>query len=97
MPTYKVIAPGFYNGELYKPGGKRDTLTVDKPFNKTTNLMPSWVEKMPAESKAVREKRVAREESKAASDAEKAAQDEKDIENASFMGAGEKGSAVETI
>ncbi len=39
MPTYDVIAPGFHEGKLYDPEGKRKTLSVDKPFKKC----PSWL------------------------------------------------------
>ena len=42
MPSYNVIAKGFYGGKTYDPQGKRRVLDVDKPFNKAT--MPSWVE-----------------------------------------------------
>ena len=44
MATYKVIAPGFYNGLLYSPNGKRRVMVTEKPFAK--NKKPSWVEPM---------------------------------------------------
>lgn len=96
MPQYKVIAPGFYDGKMYAPDGKRRVLHTDKPFNKK-NPMPSWVEVMKPESAAVKKKREAQEESRSVADAEKAEQDEQDIKDASFMGDGEAGSAVETL
>lgn len=95
MPQYKVIATGFYNGKLYDPDGKRRVLDVDKPFNKKN--MPKWVSEMPKESDAVKKKREAQEASRNAIDADKVEQDQKDIADASFLGDGEKGSAVETI
>ena len=89
MPRYKVDAPGFYEGRLYDPNGKRKFLNVDKPFTKK-NKKPSWVSDMPQESEVVRLKREAQEASQLAADAEKAEQDEKDINEASFLGDGEK-------
>ena len=62
--TYKVIKPGFFNGKLYDPEGKRDTLTVDKPFKK--DKIPSWLIVMPEESTAVKAKREAQEASQTA-------------------------------
>jgi len=41
MPSYKVIEPGFFDGAMYAPSGRRKTLTVDKPFTKENK--PSWV------------------------------------------------------
>lgn len=95
MPQYKVIAPGFYNGKMYNPEGKRNVLYTDKPFSKK-EPMPTWLATMPQESEGVRLKREAREAQQAENDAEKSAQDEKDITNASFMGVGESG-VVETL
>ncbi len=97
MPRYKVIAPGFANGVLYKPDGKRSVLHTDKPFNKKNNPMPSWVTNMPKESDGARKKRESREATKAETDATQAEQDQKDIDEASFLGDGESGSNVETV
>jgi hypothetical protein len=100
MPSYKVTAPGFFNGKMYAPNGKRDVLHTDKPFNKKNNPMPSWVTEMPKESEAVRKKREAQEASQKAADGKKAEEDQKDISDASFLGDGEAaeaGSKVETI
>ncbi len=96
MPQYKVIAPGFYDGKMYAPEGKRRVLHTDMPFNKK-NPMPSWVEEMKSETAAAKKKREAAEKKAAGADAEKAEQDEKDIQDASFMGDGEAGSSVETL
>jgi len=96
MPQYKVIAPGFYDGKMYSPEGKRRVLHTDMPFNKK-NPMPSWVEAMKEETATQKKKRVAAEKKTVAADAEKAEQDGKDIQGASFMGNGEAGSAVETL
>ncbi len=96
MPQYKVIAPGFYEGKMYSPEGKRRVLHTDMPFNKK-NPIPSWVEEMKSETAAQKKKREAAERKAAGADAEKAEQDEKDIADASFMGDGEAGSSVETL
>lgn len=96
MPSYKVIAPGFANGKMYKPNGKRSVFHTDKPFNKS-NPMPSWLSEMPAETPKQRKIREAAEASQNNTDADKAAADKKDIEDASFLGTGEAGSVVETI
>ena len=96
MPRYKVIAPGFANGMIYKPDGKRSVLQTDKPFTKN-NPMPSWLAEMPKESPGARKKREKQEAHQAAADGEKSEQDQKDIDEASFLGDGEAGSAVETI
>lgn len=96
MPRYKVIAPGFANGKMYKPNGKRSVLNTDKPFNKK-NPMPSWLAEMPKESAAVRKKREAAEASQNETDTEKSESDAKDVADASFLGDGESGSSVETI
>ena len=67
MPSYKVIAPGFYQGMHYNPIGKRNVLHTDKPFSKKN--IPSWLIAMPKESTAVSEKRELQEDSvKQASD-----------------------------
>ena len=96
MPRYKVIAPGFANGKMYKPNGKRSVLHTDEPFNKK-NPMPSWLAEMPKESAGARKKREATEAKATKADAEKAEQDQTDITDASFLGDGEAGSNVETI
>ncbi len=102
MPRYKVIAPGFADGKMYKPDGKRSVYETAKPFTKK-NPIPSWLAEMPKESEAVRKKREAQEASQAAVDTEKSEQDQKDIKEASFLGDGESsssdeaGSSVETL
>ena len=93
MPSYKVKAPGFYNGKFYHPEGKRPVLHTDKPFPKKS--MPSWLSDMPKESAAVKAKREAQAISQDAADQKKAKQDQKDVEDLSFLGEGE--SAVETL
>ena len=68
MPSYKVIAPGFYQGMHYNPIGKRNVLHTDKPFRK--KIIPSVLIAMPKEFTAVSEKRELQEDSvKQASDA----------------------------
>jgi len=96
MPRYKVISPGFIDGRMYSPDGKRDVYDTAKPFTKK-NPMPSWLTEMPKESEAVRKKREAQEASQTAADGDKSEQDDKDITDASFLGDGEAGSSVETI
>jgi hypothetical protein len=88
MPQYKVIAPGFFEGRYYHPEGKRKTLNTDTPFTKK-NKMPSWLSEMPKETEAVKKKRLAYEKQSTDAAKAKADQDQKDIDNASFMGDGE--------
>lgn len=97
MPLYKVIAPGFYEGKYYKPTGKRRTLHTAKPFGK--EKLPSWLAEMPKETAAAKKKREAAEKAQAGAEKKQAKEQEKDIEDASFMGAGENatGSSVETL
>jgi len=96
MPQYKVISPGFFNGELYSPEGKRSVLNTPKPFTKK-NPMPSWLSEMPKESDAAKAKREKYEASQKAADEASAEQQKKDIKEASFLGEGESGNAVETL
>ena len=96
MPRYKVIAPGFANGMLYNPEGKRRVLNTDKPFTKK-NPMPSWLADMPKESDAACKKREAQEASQAETDSDKSEQDQKDIKEASFLGEGESGEAGSSV
>ncbi len=95
MPSYKVIAPGFFDSKLYSPTGKRPVLYTDKPFKKAE--MPSWLIEMPKETTAAKKKREAAAAATATSDAEKSDQDKTDIADASFLGDGESGNSVETL
>jgi len=105
MPTYKVIAPGFYDGKLYDPEGKRKTLTTDKPFTKKKgkNPLPSWLTEMPKESEAVRKKREAQKSSQKDADEQSTeeqvalASTEGDAQEASFIGETAGNSNVETL
>jgi len=101
MPRYKVLSPGFYDGRLYDPEGKRPVLYTDKPFTKA-NPMPSWLGNMPEESATAKKARIAAEKKQATADAKKTEQDEQDIKNHMTMGEGEtsfmnKKSNVETL
>lgn len=60
MPQYKVIKPGFYNGKMYDPDGKRPVLVTDKPFPK--DKTPSWVLPMKGRSQSAAEKEAAENE-----------------------------------
>lgn len=80
MPRYQVIKPGFYDGKLYDPEGKRKTLTVDKAFKKC----PSWLKPIKGETAAEKKKREADEAKQAKADAEKADEDQKDIDSVTF-------------
>jgi len=80
MPRYQVLKPGFYDGKMYDPEGKRKTLTTDKAFKKC----PSWLKPIKDESAAQRKKREADEVKQAEVDAEKAAEDKKDIDAVTF-------------
>ena len=96
MPRYKVIAPGFHDGRLYDPNGKRPFLDVDKPFNKKNK--PSWVAEMKKESDAAKKKREDQEAAQQKAADDKAEQDGKDIAEASFLGEGEKADdVIETV
>lgn len=99
MPSYKVLKPGFFNGRLYDPDGKRRTLHTDKPFpsKDKKEQIPSWLAPLKAESAAQKKKREAAEKKAAAAATDKAEQDQKEISEASFMGEGEKSSTVETL
>jgi len=94
MPRYKVKEKGFYNSKTYDPNGKRPFLYTDKPLKP----VPSWLEPMKAETAAQKKKRLAAEK-KAAKEAEKKAKsDQKDIDDLTFMGDGQKAdSTVETL
>jgi len=101
MPSYKVLKQGFFNGRLYDPEGKRPMLHTDKPFpnkpkSKVENI-PSWLESVKSESAAQKKKRLAAEKKDAAEAAEKAEVDQKEIDDASFMGEGETVNPVETL
>lgn len=39
MPSYQVIRPGFIEGKLYDPDGKRPVYNTDKTLKK----VPSWL------------------------------------------------------
>lgn len=99
MPSYKVIAPGFFGGQQYHPEGKRDVLHTDKPFPKKDGkeLIPSWLKSIKAETAAEKKKRIAAEKkAKAAADKAKA-DDTDEIKGASFMGDADDSSSVETL
>ena len=93
MPKYKVKEKGFYAGKLYSPEGKRSFLFTDRPLKK----VPAWLEPMKAESLTEHKKRIVTEKKTATVDKEKAKSDQKDIQDMSFMGAGEKSNNVETL
>ena len=78
MPSYKVIAPGFFEGVLRKPDSLRTgVINTDKPIEP----VPSWLELMKNEPAAKKKAR-----SKSAADAaKKKAEDDKDIQSATFM------------
>jgi len=98
MPSYKVISKGFC-GRLYDPEGKRRVLHTKKPFPKKDKKeqVPTWLERIKAETAAQTKKRLAAEKKAADADAKKAADDRTEIADASFMGDGEKSGAVETL
>lgn len=87
MPQYKVIAPGFHKGQLYKPNSKRDVLRRDKPYTKK-DPMPSWLAEMPQETEAARKKREKKEKAAEKKAAAKKKQDEKEIAAAASLGSG---------
>jgi membrane protein involved in colicin uptake len=110
MPSYKVISKGFFGGHLYDPAGKRRVLHTEKPFpsKDKKEQVPAWLEaiqgetaaqakaRKTAETKAAKARKTA--ETKAANAAKKEADEQqKDIAEASFLGAGETNSNVETL
>ena len=99
MPSYKVLSPGFINGRLYDPDGKRPVLHADQPFPKKggKEQVPSWLEAIQSETAAEAKKRKTAETKAAKAAAEKSAEDKKDIAEASFMGEGEKSNTVTTL
>ncbi len=99
MPSYKVIAQGF-DGKMYDPDGPRNVLIRDEPFPKGKDgkeQVPSWLEAIAAETPAQAKKRKAAEKKREAAAAKKAAEDKAEIKGASFLGAGETSSTVETL
>lgn len=87
MPRYKVIAPGFINKTLHKPGHPRHGFVVtDKPLKP----VPSWLEKVKEETARQKSDREG-----AAKDAiQKAADDKKDVASIDF---GNAPQTVETL
>lgn len=89
MPSYRVIAPGFFGGTIYEPGGKREIIDVDKPFK----VVPSWMVLIDEkeEAKTARKQR----EAKQVNDAKSAkAADKVETDGTDFLG---KNSKVETL
>ena len=106
MPSYKVLESGFYNSRLYSPEGKRRILHTDKPFpfkknkdgkNTKVEHVPSWLKRIRDETVAQAKKRETVEKKTNAAAVKKAADDKKEIDEASFMGTGEKSDTVETL
>lgn len=90
MPRYEVIKPGFMNDTLHKPGHPRHGHVItDKPLKP----IPSWLKL--AKDESAGQKKARAKADKAGAD--KAKDDKQDIENASFLGEGEKSSSVETL
>lgn len=99
MPRYQVLEPGFHGGKTYSPLGKRKVLHTDKPFpskNKKEQV-PSWLKRVKDETAEEKEARLLAEKYADKQGAEKSEQDEKDIQDASFMGEGEQSNVVETL
>lgn len=99
MPVYDVVKPGFMNGRLYDPNGKRKVLHTDKPLKP----VPEWLTKRRDETAAEKKKRQAAEK-KARDEAEKAQAEQKvEKDNVTFMGdepdtgATQPGGNVETL
>ena len=67
MATYKVLKPRFHGGMLYEPGGKRSTLTVDKPFKELPDGLELIKDQTP-QQKAAATKKANAEKLKAAED-----------------------------
>ncbi len=96
MPRYKVLEPGFYGSVLYKPDHpRRNVLVTDKPFPK--GKLPSWLKPMKDETATAAKARVKKDTAADKAAQTKAADDQKDIQNASFLGEGENANPVETL
>ena len=87
MPRYKVKKPGFFQGRLYGPNGKRSTIVTDKPLDP----VPSWVEIIKAGTTTQRKTRATKKKTTT----EKSTQEQ--VEELSFIGEGEKASKVEVL
>lgn len=65
MPSYKVIKPGFFDGRLYDPNGKRRVLHTDKQFpvtgRKKVEQVPNWLQRVDDESTEDRRGRESKE------------------------------------
>lgn len=102
MPSYNVKSKGFFDGKMYDPEGKRRVLHTEKPFpsKDKKEQVPAWLEAIKGETAAQAKARKAAE-TKAANAAKKEAEEQqKEISDASFMGAGESvntDSNVETL
>jgi len=93
MPKYKVIKKGFYAGKLFDPNGKRPFLHTDRPLKP----VPVWLEPEKEETPTEKKKRLAAEKKANSAAKKKAAADRQAVEDLTFMGAGEKAAAVETL
>ena len=106
MSNYKVIAPGFIDGRLYHPEGKRNTYHRDEPFKEGET--PSWMEFIEPPAEETPEELAEREAAELAEReaaelatqeaAKKKAEDDKEIKGASFMdSSGQPAATVETL
>lgn len=89
MATYKVIAPGFYDGLVYSPTGKRQVLTTEKPFAK--DKQPSWLEPI-----KVSDEKVVKKTKDSKSNGPLSDEDDKDT-NVTFIADNEQTPTVETL
>lgn len=99
MPSYKVLEPGFIDGRLYDPNGKRPVYHADKPFPKKgkEEQVPSWLEPIKAETAAQKKKREAAEKKATKAATEQKAADDSEVAGASFLAEGDASPAVETL
>lgn len=80
MPSYKVIAKGFYENNIYDPNGKRKELHVDKALKPC----PEWLTPIKKESTAKKRQREAAEAAVKKQEAEKQKQDQIDVNAVTF-------------
>ena len=99
MPSYKVISKGFHGGAMYDPDGKRNKVHTTEPFPKKggKEIVPAWLQKIETETAAQASARKGAETKAANAALKKAKEDEKLVAEASFMGAGESATTVETL
>jgi len=79
MPRYKVIAPGYMNKTLHKPGNPRHGFVITP---KPLKPVPDWLELVKEETQKQKSARV----TALKKDIDEVAENKKDIDGVSFLG-----------